>query len=62
MNKEKFFEIATETADNFRLIMEEAPKDCKHLKQLAESCLMFASFVAHVYDDIQKQESQNGTH
>lgn len=58
MNNNKFFELASEIGEKYKEILEYTPKDSKHLKYLTESCLLFASFVAYVNDDIEKTSKE----
>lgn len=47
---DKFLELASEISSKFVEILEETPKDSKHLKYLVESSVLFASFVAFTMD------------
>lgn len=44
-------QLAIEITDRFKLILDCVPKENdKHLKQFAESAMLFASFIAYLND------------
>jgi hypothetical protein len=55
-NYESIIDLAKIITDSYLSILELCPKDCKHLKYLTESCLLFTSFIAFLHDD-QKSQS-----